>query len=295
MNIYDVLPEFKRYSLYERGMSKSSYQGICSILKRLALYAHTEELNHFTTGIIRAFLYEGQENHGWVAKTFLVYRQCLMTFFSWCMANGYISTNPIQAIHKPKVPKALPRFLTKQEVERLLAQLTLFPWRYDFERVRNEAIIYTLLYSGIRLSELLNLKLTDINLSDEEIFVRRGKGKKDRIVPIHSLLSVRLRIYLEARKGMNNSSPWFFTGVRSEKPLQAKDVLRICKRLSRACGVKFTPHRLRHTLGRLSIEANLNPYKLKEILGHSNIATTMIYSSVSTKNIKDSFGNLPLI
>ncbi len=295
MNIPELIQSYSRFALNERAMEKSSLKAIKSIVYRLSQFAHTQKIHELNSGIIREFLYQGKEKHNWSSKTFLIYRQYLNSFFAWCFQNQYITKNPIIDIQKPKLPKALPRYLTKSEVEKLLTQLALFKWKYEFERIRNETIIYTLLYAGLRLGELLRLKITDVNLSEEQILVRQGKGKKDRLVPIHSALLIRLRIYIQARKKKQNYSSWFFTGVRSEKPLSHKDVLRVCHKLSRASQVKFTPHRLRHTLGRLSIEANLSPYKLKEILGHSDISTTMIYSSASTKNIQESFGNLKII
>ena len=152
--------------------------------------------------------------------------------------------------------------------------------------MRNEALLYTFVYTGLRLQELLDLEMTDLNLASREIIVREGKGQKDRIVPIHPRLVPVLRNYLAARGARQNHSRFMFTGAQSEKPISGKDVRTVCRKLSRASGVTFTPHMLRHTFGRLMVEAGVDLFKIKEMMGHTSVATTQIYLSVSTENLK---------
>ena len=295
MLILDLLPLFHRFALYEKGLTPSSIRAIQNSVRRLCTHAHCIRLTDCSSSSIRAFLYHGRAELQWSAKTFRNHRQYLDSFFGWCVSAQYLTANPVALIEKPKVPKALPRFLAKDELEKILAQLYLFPWKSMFEQVRNESIIYTFLLSGVRLRELLHLSVSDINLPEARLFVRQGKGSKDRIVPIHPTLGIRLKRYLAIKKQIGNDSPWLFTGLSSQKRLWPKDIHRICLKVSKASGVKFTPHQLRHTLGRLSIEANLNPYKLKEILGHADINTTMIYASVSQQGVQASFSDLKLL
>ena len=163
------------------------------------------------------------------------------------------------------------------------------------EHQRNVAIIFTFLYTGIRLSELQNLKTYEVNFNECSIFIHKGKGAKDRYVPIHPKLFSILNSYLRTRNQKLAASKYFFTSYRTEKRLTKKNIYTIFKKLSIACDIHITPHMLRHTMAKLSLEANLNAYKLKEILGHSNIATTQIYMSVSTENIRKSFNVLELL
>jgi len=295
MKITALLIDYKRYALYERGIRPRSYDSIRSTVVRLTRFAHSDNLQDYTSGAVRAFLHESQERFGWSPRTFRNHRQYLDSFFSWCTKCGYVQFNPVSSIGKPKVPQALPRYLTRNEVEKLLSQLALFPWGSEYESIRNETIIYTFLYSGVRLRELLGLRVMDVSLDEQQLFISMGKGQKDRVIPIHPTLAIRLRTYLEARRRKGNTSVWLFTGLHSEKQLWPKDIHRICMRISIVSKVKFTPHQLRHTLGRLSIDANLSPYKLKEILGHSDISTTMIYASVSNESLHESFRDLKLV
>ena len=176
-----------------------------------------------------------------------------------------------------------------------MSQVRWYPWRYQSEAVRNETILYVFVYTGLRLQELLDLELMDISLEAREIMVRQGKGQKDRVVPIHPRLASVLRRYVAQLRSRGHSSPYLFTGVQSMKPLSGKDVRIICQKLSHASGCYFTPHMLRHTFGRLAVEAGMDIFKIKEIMGHSSIATTQGYLSVSTENLKLSMLDLHLL
>lgn len=178
---------------------------------------------------------------------------------------------------------------------RFLTYTAWHKWKYKLEQSRNEAMIITLIFSGLRLQELLNLKITDVNLGDGNIFVEDGKGGKDRVVPIHPQLIPKLRGYYVERQKVLTPSQWFFTGIKSDKQLTQRDVRRILKAVSNTSGVKVTAHMLRHTFGKLMVEADFNIYKLKEIMGHEQVTTTQRYVSVAPESIKKSFEKIKLI
>ena len=149
--------------------------------------------------------------------------------------------------------------------------------------------------AGLRLSELRNLAIADLNTVEGTIHIRDGKGRKDRLVPIHPQLSPYLKKWLFECQKKRGNSEYVFTSLRSPKRLTIKNIYAIIQHLRKDCDVHFTPHQLRHTFARLSLEAGLHPYQLKEILGHSQITTTEIYMSISDKNLKESFGKLTLL
>lgn len=295
MNYLDLQPQFKRYALYERGMKPLTYKSILTSLKMCAECSQTEDTTEWTTEVIREFLIHGREARGWSARTFRNHRQYLMSFFNWAVRTKMCNENPVTDIEKPKLPKKLPRFLTKEQILTITSHIRWYEWRYKFEAVRNETIILMLVMTGLRLAELLNLEFMDVNIPSSEIFVRQGKGEKDRMVPIHPKLLPVLRVYLEAIKKRRKPSQWFFTGVQSAKQLSGKNVRTICKKISLDTGIKFTPHMLRHTFGRLAVEGGFDLYKIKEVMGHSDITTTQIYLSVSTESVKKSFGQVALL
>ena len=156
-------------------------------------------------------------------------------------------------------------------------------------------MLYFFVYTGLRLQELLNLEKPDVNLASREILVRQGKGQKDRVVPIHPRLAPVLNNYLADCKNRKRHSRYFFTGAQSDNPMSGKDVRSMCKKLSRDTELYFTPHMLRHTFGRLMVEADVDVFKIKEIMGHSSITTTMTYLSVSSENLKSALANVDLL
>lgn len=295
MKVCDVTYPFKRYALHERGMRPKSYRSIMASVNMLCLWADTEEIKRLDHGTVQAFLYWGREERAWEARTFRNHWQYLRSFFSWCVKQGYLKINPIDGIEKPKLPQRLPRCLCKEDIQSVLSRVRWYPWRYQFETVRNETMLYFLVYTGLRLQEMLDLEVLDVNLSSGELLVRQGKGQKDRIVPLHPRLLPVLRSYLAERKTRGNFSRYFFTGAKSEMPMSGKNVRSVCRKLSHDTGVYFTPHMLRHTFGRLTIESGWDIFKIKEVMGHSEITTTQRYLSVSTENIKKTFSELTLL
>jgi len=295
MNIHDLLTSYKRYSLFERGMTVQSHKSIQKTLEWLCAFTSTNRLRDMNTGVIREFLNHMRQERGWSPKTYRIYRQNLKSFFEWCIKMKYVRKNPVDEIEKPKLPRRLPRSLTKEQMLQVLSHTAWHNWSYGLQKSRNEAIIATFALTGLRLAELINLKVNDVNFENESIFVREGKGRKDRVIPIHPRLMPILRGYFEERQRRLGVSQWFFTGIRSDKKLRAKDIQEFCRIISAASEIKFTPHMLRHTFGRLSVDADLQLYKLKEIMGHSDVSTTQIYLSVSDKSLKESFSKISLI
>lgn len=290
MKFIDVKIQFRNYCLIERGMTGKNFRTIVRHLERVLDYLETENFNRINENTIREFLLIESQEKNWSSKTYITVLQSLRTFFRWCLIRNYVSKNPTDKVEKPRLPKRLPRCLTKNEVQKVFGCASNYNWLYKFERTRNLAILYTFLYSGVRLNELLNLKLLDVDINSEEIYIHKAKGGKNRIIPIHPELRDVLQEYINERKDVGKQSCWLFTGIHSNKRLYEKNVHELCKKISVKSGVKFTPHMLRHTFARMVCEANVNLFKLKEMLGHSHVNTTQIYLSVSKDGMKKSLG-----
>lgn len=295
MKISDLISGFRQSLLFEKNLSPNYVKDLIYVALLLEEKSDAFSLKQYNTEKVSAFLCQLRRERNWSAKTLRNYRQSLKTFFEFAKRKGYIKKNPVDGIEKPKLPQRLPRCLSRKQVSRFISETHIYPWKYPLENRRNVAIIYTFLYTGIRLSELLNLKSYEVNFDESYIFINKGKGSKDRYVPIHPKLLSILKSYISLRANELPKSKYFFTSYRSEKALRKKNIYSIFKKLSIASNFHITPHMLRHTMAKLSLESNLNPYKLKEILGHSNIATTQIYMSVSTENIRKSFNALELL
>lgn len=295
MKFSDTRNLFRDHCLIEKNMTRKNYRTIIRHMERLLEYLDTENLRKIKEVSIREYLSIESERKYWSPKTYRTYLQSVKTYFKWCVRRNFIKRNPAEKIEKPKLPQRLPRCLTKAEVQTIFSSAIQYNWLYQFERSRNLAILYTFLYTGIRLSELLHLRITDVNIDSQEIYVNKGKGGKNRIVPIHPQLSGILREYIQKRNKRGKDSKWFFTGIHSDKRLYEKNVHAICRKVSERSGIKFTPHMLRHTFARLVCDADMNLFKLKEILGHSNVSTTQIYLSVSREGIKKSLRNVSFL
>lgn len=295
MQLLDLIFPFQQSLLFEKKLSASYVKDIVYVVKLLEKHSNCHTIKNYNTEKISHFLYQMSRQRLWSAKTLRNYRQSLKTFFDFAKRKGYIKANPVDKIEKPKLPKRLPRCLSQKQVRRLVSELHSYAWKYPLEHSRNKAILFTFIYTGIRLSELLHIKNHQVDFDELFIFIDKGKGAKDRYVPLHPKLVPILKSYIKQRNKKLARSNYFFTSYRSQKPLTKKNMYTIFKKLSKESDFHITPHMLRHTMAKLALEANLNPYKLKEILGHSNIATTQIYMSVSTQNIRKSFNGLELL
>ncbi len=289
MKISALEREFRQYALLERGINPRTTKDILMSVTRLCRFQRSEDLEVLGTGAIRSYLYHGRLELGWAARTFILHWRYLKLYFDWCIKAGYLSENPVLSIEKPRLPQHLPRCLSQTDAQKVLYSSSTAPARTELLRTRREAIVSTFLMTGIRRAELLNLRACDANLATGTIFIRSGKGRKDRTVPIYPRLLPVLRRYLVEKGKSGVKSEWLFSSSKSEKPLTEKNLYAILRQVARDARVKFSPHMLRHTLGRELVEADFNVYKLKEILGHANVTTTQVYVALSQQSIKKSF------
>ena len=295
MNFLDIRNQFRDYCLIERGLTSKSYRTVTAHMQHLLDFLETENVREVTEQDVRDFLAKSKQEKSWSPKTVRAYLQSFRSFYKWCKLRGYVGKNPTKNIEKPKIPKRLPRCLTKEQAQTILAHTQNYQWISDFANARNIAIIYTFLFTGVRLNELLHIRYSDVCMETFEILIREGKGSKERIVPMHPKLHRILKKYFRQRQEKKKMSKWFFTGVNSDKRLYEKNIHQVCNQIVVSSGIKFYPHMLRHTFARLACDENINLFKLKEVLGHSEISTTQIYLSVSKKGMKESINRLELI
>ncbi|MFC1615785.1 tyrosine-type recombinase/integrase [Patescibacteria group bacterium] len=294
MNILDAHKKFRRYCLFEEQLRQSTVKASKASIRTFMKRTGVENVKEMTLDVLREFFYEGMERHQWSFWCFMNYYKYLKKFLDWCIKEGYIKVNPILEIKKPKKPQTLPRRLTYEEAQRVLQVTLNYDWRYEFEHSRNYAIVAILFYGGLRCREILNLQMIDVNINVGNILIRSGKGNKDRNVPIHSKLRYILKHYIQDRKRLGKTSEYFFTGVQSDLPLNYKAISRICKKVSIESGIKFTPHQCRHTFGSVAVEQGMGLVQLKEIMGHSDISSTMIYMKMSSKSLKEGLDKIEL-
>ena len=260
----------------------------------LKAFPEIKSVDEVTTTRLQRFLYDGRIEKNWTAATFITYYKGIKVFLDWCVKNGLLEKNPIDAIEKPKLEKRLPKRISKQDAMKLLDFALNKQYRYRFEAFRNQAVIATFIYSGIRANELLCLRLKDVDLENNVIFVRLGKGNKDRVVPMCSPLKSCLRRYLDERSRLKRNSTHFFVSLRGDMPFTYSGLKKFVNNLKAVTGVNFSPHKLRHTFATLMLEGGCDLFSLQKMMGHSDIKTTTIYLSASVRLLQEQMLKHPL-
>lgn len=211
------------------------------------------------------------------------------SFFKFLVKRGVISTNPADSILTPKQDKAIPSYLPVDEMFRLLDSI-----RSDsILDVRNRAIFELLYTSGIRVSELVGMNLSDVNLNNAVIRVL-GKGGKERIVPIGQKALNAVQIYLKRLKNEwgiypEHDGPLLLN--KNKGRLSARSVARILDKLVRTCGLltSASPHTMRHTFATHMLDAGADLRVVQELLGHKSLSTTQKYTHVSIDRLMETY------
>lgn len=210
----------------------------------------------------------------------------LRGFYKFLLIQKYIDKNPMETIEMPRLPKTLPKVLSLQEVEQLL-DIPLKD-KYDF---RNKAMLEVMYATGMRISELISLKYTDINLMQNSVTVF-GKGGKERMIPLGDYATEALRIYMDSYrpKLLKKSCDYVFLSVRGDK-MSRQAFFKIVKKEAQKRGIKteFSPHTLRHSFASHLLINGADLRSIQELLGHSDISTTQIYTHVSDKIREDTY------
>lgn len=209
----------------------------------------------------------------------------LRSFFAWCVADGRLSVDPTVGLEVPRLGRPLPRVLKRDAVERLIE----LPPLDDPVGIRDRAILEMLYGSGLRVAELCGIDLDDLDLRTSSLVVT-GKGRKQRKVPLSGACVRALETYIgDARHVLLSgvSSPALFLGVRGRR-IDPRTVRAMLARYLRGEGeVVVGPHALRHSFATHLLDGGADLRSVQELLGHADLATTQIYTHVSTERMKD--------
>ena len=275
----------------EKNFSEHTLKAYCSDIVSYILWLENIDLLQVDFNKLREYLHFIQR-FDYKKTTIARKTASIRTFYKFLFRERYIDTNPALSLSAPKRPKSLPKFLTPEEVEKILNNVKIdTPAGF-----RNRVILELLWATGMRVSELSNLNFGDLNIEENEIKVF-GKGAKERIV----LISDRAKDYLiqyinSARKllapgydisEINDNTPLFInnTGYR----LQNKTIRKVINETVEKIELpkKVTPHVFRHSFATKLIENGADLRVVQELLGHAGISNTQIYTHVSMKHMKD--------
>ncbi|MGH1337262.1 MAG: tyrosine-type recombinase/integrase [Aureispira sp.] len=278
--------QFCQHSLVFKNNAPTSVKSFRYTFLAFLEMTGVSSFDQITQECIEDYVIQGKLEKKWSPKTIRNHLQYLSLFLDWCVKRNHLEKNYAKEIEKPKLPKTLPKSLSKDQATRLLEWAEHYSYYYSFERTRAICIIATFIFTGIRLQELYNLKVSHVNVTDKVLVVRSGKGNKDRIIPLNGQLIHIIKEYLRQREKRHKTTPYFFTSLRKNDKMGQKTVEKLVKKLREVSGIYFYPHLLRHTFATLMVEGGCDIYSLSKMMGHSDIQTTTIYLNVSTKHLK---------
>ncbi len=293
----DCIGAFLRHRLESRGDSEHTVRAYASDLAQFAQYLDEQgvtEVASVDLADVRKYLaHLVQTNY---ARTTIARKlSSIRSFFRWAKRRGYISDDPARSLRAPKRPTRLPTVLSNHEIETLLSLPDSTP-----TGLRDRAVLELLYASGIRVSEAANLTIADVDLEELEIRVRGGKGRKDRVALMGEPAAEALARYLRegrpaleavAMRGRGSSKPRARGALFLNKnggPLSVRGIQRIFDRYAdNVCArLKITPHVLRHSFATHLLDRGADLRSVQELLGHSSIATTQVYTHVSTARLR---------
>ncbi len=274
-----ILSMYLEYLELEKGLSMNSIDSYRRDLTGFIEALETDNITDITRQSVSKYIRFLKENK--YAITSIIRKiASLRGFFKWAYATGLTQTNPALAIEQPKIPKKLPKVLNVAEIETLLKE-NLSP---------TERVIMELLYScGFRISELINLKMTDIDLKSKYIRCF-GKGSKERIVPLGEYAKQAIENYLPYRELIlqkYNSSSKKLLLSETNHELTRQEVYKFIRKQGEKIHKHISPHTLRHTFATHLIENGADLRVVQELLGHSDVATTQLYTHISKKRLKE--------
>ncbi|HSW47224.1 MAG TPA: site-specific tyrosine recombinase/integron integrase [Phycisphaerae bacterium] len=213
----------------------------------------------------------------------------LRSFFKFCLKRSYVSSNPLSTIKTPKQDKRLPRFLEEEEVRKLLEA----PDVSTLLGARDRAMLETMYSTGVRVSELVDLNLADIDFVGEAMHVR-GKGKKARVTPIAPTALAWIRRYMEMRRADSRAAAWDQQAVFVNKHGQRLSTRSVRRKLDKylaqvGLDPAISPHTLRHSFATHMLNRGADLRAVQELLGHQSLSTTQIYTHVTTARMKQAY------
>ncbi|PWL37556.1 site-specific tyrosine recombinase XerD [Flagellimonas aquimarina] len=287
MNWEQGLHDYQSYLKIERGLSKNSISSYLLDLEKLIAHLKAHEITETPIQIaadtVQKFIYD-------IAKTVNPRSQAriisgLKGFFNYLVFEDYRTDNPMDLIETPKIGRKLPDTLSTDEINQLILAIDLS----KPEGERNRAILETLYGCGLRVSELVNLKLSDLYFEEDFIKVT-GKGDKQRFVPISNLNKKYINIYrheIRVHKPIQKEHEDYLFLNRRGKQLTRAMIFTIIKQLAEKIGLdkNISPHTFRHSFATHLLENGADLRAIQQMLGHESITTTEIYMHVNRTHL----------
>ena len=285
MNWQDSINNFKNYLNIERGLSTNSIKSYENDLNKFLNFLQIEKNKYkpdeVTTDLIKEFIYDISKKLKSSSQSRII--SGLRNFYDYLIFENIISNNPVDNIELPKIEKKLPNILSIEEIDRIINNIN----KEKPESERNIAIIETLYGCGLRVSELINLKISNLFFSEDFIIVT-GKGNKQRLVPISEVNKKSINCYILNSRGKlkikEECKDTLFLNRRGSK-LSREMIFTIIKKLVLKSKInkKISPHSFRHSFATHLLENGADLKSIQQLLGHQSITTTEIYMHLDNK------------
>lgn len=279
----DEIADFLSYLKVERGYSVNTTDAYAHDLDQFLKYLKGKKLEQIDRDTIRVYI-DHMNNEGFSVPSIERKMACLKSFYKYMIGEGKVKENPTSDFKLPKKAKRLPKSLSMTDTVRLLNSTR----GEDHLLLRDAALLELLYATGMRASEIIGLNIADINF--DVSFVRCfGKGSKERVVPVGKIALDAIKKYLEKGRPEfpQKDREALFLDKNGER-LTRQGLWGMIKRYVKKSGVKekTSPHTLRHSFATHLLEKGADLRSVQEMLGHSDIATTQIYTSVSRERLK---------
>jgi integrase/recombinase XerD len=284
-----ALQDFQHYLNLERGLSKNSISNYVLDVEKLILFLESHQLTETPINIdkstIQQFIYELANHVNPRSQSRII--SGLKSFFNYLVFEDYRKDNPMELIESPKTGRKLPDTLSEEEINDLISAIDLS----KPEGERNRAILETLYGCGLRVSELIGLRLSDLYFEEDFIKVT-GKGDKQRFVPISeinkkyiNIYRQEIRVHMEIKKGFEDI---LFLNRRGKQLTRAM-IFTITKQLALAIGLhkSISPHTFRHSFATHLLQNGADLRAIQQMLGHESITTTEVYMHVDRTHLAE--------
>lgn len=283
----EMIKQYRRYLKLGRNYSENTLKAYMDDLQKLLNYANCEglaltevkldDLRNFAAAIIDIGI--SPRSQGRILSG-------VRAFYKFLLIDGDIQEDPTELLEWPKIGEHLPEVLSVKEIDMMEAAVDMEKW----EGQRNKAIIEVLFCCGLRVSELTDLKMSDLFL-DEKFIRVIGKGDKERLVPISESAIQELRFWFVDRNVMKikpGEEDYVFLNIHG-KHLTRAMIFTIVKRLAAAAGItkNVSPHTLRHSFATSLLEGGANLRAIQEMMGHESIGTTQIYTHIDMHTLRE--------
>lgn len=283
------IEQFLKYIKEQKKYSMNTVIGYQNDLELFVLFLkenHISNLKKCNYELLRSYLLY-LHNHSYQNKTICRHISTLRSFFKYLKSKQIILENPMLLIHNPKLEKKLPNFLYYQDLEKILN----LPKNDTILGIRDRLLLELLYSTGVRVGELVAIKLEDLRMDEQKIYIK-GKGNKERIVLYGNVCKEKLEQYLKIRAELISKKQTNYLLLNSKgNPLTVQGVRYIMNKIVQkgALSLHIHPHMLRHTFATHLLNGGADLKTVQELLGHENLETTGIYTHVSKEQLRSSY------